>query len=504
LLLLAALVAGSLSAGCRGGGGSPTQTSRTLRVAVEDDLSSLDPALAFDTWSTSVVHACTRRLVDYDATGKLVGDLATEWSAADGGKTYTFTLREARYSDGTPIEAAHFKAALERVLDDATASPGRDFYTGITAIEAPDPRRLVIRLAAASPTFLKVLGMTFAAPLKPGASADRGPGSGPYFVKEYAPGARVVLARNPHDPGNGEAVDEIVLQLNINQALQVTRLKSGEVDLLPAIPPQEYDRVMGDAAERARVVQGVVNQTWYFGMDTSRRPFDDPRVRRAALLALNHEQYARLGDGGEPAVGVLPPKVGGFRAGRRPPARNLAEARRLLAAAGYPDGIPESLGVTLWLAANERYQRRGELLQSDLAEAGIRVQLRAVAFSEYRKGYRTQAHCWYGGWYPDFPDAGNFLEPVLHSRNVGPGKSNAARYRNPAFDALLDRAARMEDGPARDALYAQADALLAQDLPWLPLSYEVETRWFRPGVTGVTVHPVWRQMLTGIGKSGSG
>jgi len=157
----------------------------------------------------------------------------------------------------------------------------------------------------------------------------------------------------------------------------------------------------------------------------------------------------------------------------------------------------------LWLAANDRYRRQAEAIQSDLAAVGVEVELRAVTFSEYLTGYRTSADCWFGGWYPDFPDADNFLEPVLHGKNIRPGKSpNAARYRNPRVDALLDRAHVTPVGAAREALYREAEELILQDLPWIPLYYEVETRYYREGVTGVRVHPVWRQILTGIGWGG--
>jgi peptide/nickel transport system substrate-binding protein/oligopeptide transport system substrate-binding protein len=256
--------------------------------------------------------------------------------------------------------------------------------------------------------------------------------------------------------------------------------------------------VKQDPQEKDNLVQGVVNQTWYFGMNTARPPWNNPKVRRAALLAIDRERLAGIGGPGELANGFLPPHVPGYDPARKLPAQNVAEAKRLLAEAGFPNGTPKSV---MWLANNEQYQRKAELIQADLAAAGIVVELHPVTFSEYRTGYRTQADCWYGGWYPDFPDAGNFLEPVLHGKNIGAGKSNAARYDNPAFNRLLDQGHSTPEGPARNALYRRAEDLLVADLPWVPLTFEVETRYFRDGVTGVVVHPVWRHMLTGINKS---
>ena len=507
-LTLAALLT-VLVAGCGGpqsgsvAGGSAAPANNTLTVATADgDLKSLDTAQAYDTWSTAVVHACTRRLVDYDADGKLVPDLAAKWNAAPGGLTYTFHLRAGeKFADGTPIEARHFKAALDRIRDPKTAAAGADFYSAIAAVDAPDASQLVVRLKAPEPTLLNVLAMTFAAPLPDGQPSDR-PDSGPYFVETYDPGQSVVLAKNPHYSGPAAPLDRIVLQLGVAEPLQLTRFRSGEVDLLPSIPPAEYGRVMGDPALRDNVAQGVVNQTWYFGMNVSRTPWSDARVRRAAFLAIDRERHARLSATGKPANGILPPRVPGYDPARVLPKPDPAAAKRLLAQAGYPNGLPQTQAPVLVLAANDQYQRHAEAIQSDLRAVGIPLELRSMTLSEYLTAYRTNADCWFGGWYPDFPDAGNFFIPVLHGKGVrDTGKSpNAAHYRNAPVDELLSRAAATPLGPEREKLFRKAEDLILEDLPWIPLYFETETRYFRDGVTGVRVHPIWRQILTGIGK----
>jgi ABC-type transport system substrate-binding protein len=498
-----------LIAGCGGGSSTPSGSgdtapkggsaaSQKLTFAIPDDISSLDPAKAFDTWSTAVVHAVTRRLVDYDLNGKLVPDLAEKWDRAADGKSYTFHLRpDIQYADGAAIEAGHFKAAIERVLDAKTASPGASFYSGFAALEAPEARTLVVRLKAPDPTLLNLMGLTFAAPFPPGQDPAKPAASGPYMLAEYAPGTRVVLKRNTSDSQSAGWADEIEVQLSVAQPLQLTRFKSGEVDLLPGIPPAEYSKVLRDPAEKDNLAQGVVNQTWYFGMNVTRAPWDNPKVRRAALLAINRDLHARFAGAGQVANGILPPHVPGYDPQRTLPAPNVEEAKKLLAEAGFPNGIPDSQKTVMWLANSEQYQRHAQAIQSDLRAAGIPVDLRPVTFSEYRTGYRTKADCWYGGWYPDFPDAGNFMEPVFHAGS----SSNAAHYKNPKVDQLLDRAHTMPEGDARSAVYREAEDLLLEDLPWIPLYFEVETRYFRDGVQGVVVHPVWRHMLTGIKKT---
>lgn len=500
--LLPALLAVSGCGGSGGpsGGGTPGgapggANGGTLTVATADDVKSVDPAIAFDTWSTAVVHAITRRLVDYDAEGKLIPDLAEKWETSADGKSYTFHLRaDAKFDDGTPIQAEHFVHAIQRVQDPKTASSGSGFYENIAEIAAKDPQTLIVKLKAAEPTLLNVMGMTFAAPEKEGQSADHPAASGPYKLDHFSPGSEVVLTRNPNDAKNTSKLEKIVVQLGVDQALQLTRFTSSEVDLLPGIPPAQYAQVMADPAEKQRVVQGVVNQTWYFGLNTSKAPWSNPKVRRAALLALDRNRHVQIAGAGQLANGVLPPHVPGYNPERKLPDQNVEEAKRLVAEVG---SVAKS---TLWFASNEQNQRHAEAIASDLQAVGIPVELRPLALSQFLTGYRKDADCWYNGWYPDFPDAGNFLEPVLLGKNIGPGKSNAARYNNPKFNTLLEQAHGTPLGPEREALYRQAEDLLVEDLPWIPLYFEEETRYFREGVSGVTVHPVWRQMLTGIDK----
>ena len=482
----------------------PTSSVRagavTLRTATSTDVRTLDSALAYDTWSTAVVHALTRRLVDYDEEGRLVGDLAESWEVADDGLTYTFHLREAKYEDGSTIQAAHFKRALDRVRDPATASPGASFYGGIEKITTVDERTLRLVLSTPDPTLLNKLAMTFAAPYSPAGAEGKPLASGSYRLVARRP-QELELARNPHDDQAGSMADTLILQLQVPEDLQMTRFRNGELDLLTGLSLADLALVKRDPVEAGRLVQAPVSQTWYFGMNITRPPFDHPKVRQAVLHAIDRERQVLLAGAGAEATGILPPELPGYRSEQKLPARDLAKAKALLAEAGYPQGLPKSLTATMWLATGELYERRAEAVQADLREAGIPVELRSGTMSEYLTAYKN-ADCWYGGWYPDFPDAGNFLEPLFHSRSITPRNSlNSTRYRNAEVDRLLDAAQATPLGPDRQTLYRQAEDLILADAPWAPLYFEVETRYYRPGVTGVRVHPVWRQKLTGISKS---
>jgi len=489
--------------------------SPVLRLVIPDELKTLDPAHAYDTYSSAVSHAICAGLVDYDEGTSLVPDLAAGWEISDQGRRYEFTLRPGvRFSTGAPVTSEDCRASLERVMRPETASNVRSFLAGIvgarevmegragrcTGIATPAADRLVIRLKEPSPTFLYVLAMNLGAIL-PRDTARRPPeevswrpiGAGPYRVARWD-GTTLTLAPNPHHP-DATQLRPIALETRASDpALMMARFAAGEVHVLPLVPPAELARVRHDPALRGRFLEKPVNQTWYLGMNTRMKPFDDARVRRAVSLAINRQRQAQLEGAGVVATGMLPPTMPGHDPDLVPDPHDPRRARELLAEAGHWQG----LRTTMWITPS--YRRRAEAIQADLRAVGIEVELRVVDLPTYLDGYKREntAPCWYGGWYPDYPDPSSFLEVLFHSRNISPTKSlNATRYSNPEVDRLLDRAARMPLGEARLALYREAERRILADAPVVPLYYEVETRLWQPGVEGVEIHPVWRYLRLG-------
>lgn len=473
-----------LLAGCRPRG----EAGSAALVVTADDARTTSTLEAYDTWSTALVHACTRRLFDYNSRAELVPDLAREVRRSPGGERYELLLkRGARFADETPITAEHFAAALESLRSPTSPSPGSSFYSALERVEPIAADRLVLTLSRPDPVLLNALAMTFASPLHPSRDLSQGGASGPYSLSGYEPGVAARL-----EPRQRDAVP-LKIQFRVEEPLQLARMAGGEADLLPSVPPSMVGRLMASPEDRTRLVSQVVSQTWYFGMNTTRAPWNNQQVRRAVSLCLDRRRCARLAATGVAAACILPPFVPGHDPNRPLPEVDLTAARRLM------EGAPAGDAGDLWLPNNATAVKMGQSIQADLRQIGIQVRLRSVTLSEYLTGYRTDAGCWFGGWYPDFPDAGNFLEPVLHRRSIKPGRSpNAARYSNPGADRLMDRAAGLVPGPERAWLYAEAEKLILAGNPWVPLYYESETRFRSPRLQGVTVHPVWRQILTGM------
>jgi ABC-type transport system substrate-binding protein len=220
----------------------------------------------------------------------------------------------------------------------------------------------------------------------------------------------------------------------------------------------------------------------YIGINTTRGPLKDSRVRQAINLSINRQlMVQRLISGrGYLAAGVIPPSLGGADTTRRAYPYDTLRARQLLREAGYPNGID----VELWVGANPVYQRMVETAQAYLKQSGIRAKIvqreSAAAREAARKG---QADMILKDWYADYPDAENFLYPLLHSANLGPG-GNVSFFQNPEFDRIVDLSRREPDEAKRNVLYRQADSLAFVEAPMVFLYFYNELYAVQPWIKG--------------------
>jgi ABC-type transport system substrate-binding protein len=216
-------------------------------------------------------------------------------------------------------------------------------------------------------------------------------------------------------------------------------------------------------------------------------------------MAIDKRRIVQLINGrGEPAAGILPPTMPGFNPALEGLPHDPAQARRLLAQAGLADGFE----TTYACVANDTQRKVAQAIQQDLAGVGIRVTIKPMALPTYlqAKSTRGQVAIGSGNWSQDYPDPGNFLTTMFHGKNVHDTESlNDSFYVNPAVDALLDRAEASREPAKRARLFRQAEALIIQDAPAVPLYHPV--KYHLPGrrVVGYHVHPIWGLWLQGVG-----
>ncbi len=501
-----------LSSGCRAGS-APLQLApgaMVLHLASRDDIPTLDPVAGYDTASWAFEQMLFDTLVRYSDSGvNLVPDAAIRWESSADARTFTFHLRhDIRFSNGRAVTSADFKYEIERVLDPINNSQGIEYYraiagaaqysigqaTTVVGIGTPDPWTIIFHLTAPDPIFLDKVAMPFAAAVpretvvRYGRDFSRHAlGSGPFMLKEWRSGQRIVLVRNPYYFINGlPRLDAVVEQMGVDDDLEWLKYETGEIDL-SAISPAEFPYVMKTPRLKALTLKLVMLATDYLGMNCQMGPFTDMRVRRAFNYAINKDKFiAVFNRRGVAASGILPPGLPGYDPGIQGYSYDPAKARRLLEQAG----IARNFTPVLWVRADQTQIVLAESIQQDLALVGIHVLLKPVAWQPFLEAIRqpNTVELALSGWEADFPDPENFLE-VLFGRKQW-GANNNSFYYDPRVDALFAQAAPLTNMNERYTIYDEAQKIIVGDAPWVFLYYPVAYVIRQPWVHGYVLNPM--------------
>jgi ABC-type transport system substrate-binding protein len=490
--------------------GASTDVPATyLRLAGVDEVPTLDPALGYDTTSWFFEQMLFNTLLDYDDRGALIPELARSWVRSSDGLAYTFDLRDdVRFSNGRALLAADVKFSIERVLTPGTRSQGIEFFTRIAGatdfvagrasevrgLQVLGEHQLQIELERFDPLLLHKLALQFAAVVPREAVAEWGEdftrhpiGSGPFVLRQWSTGQRLLLARNPtyFMPGLPR-LEGVARAVGLNDQLAWFKYEAGELDVT-SIPPPEFPRVSRDPRYTPLLRKETSLRTQYLGLNCEIAPFTDVRVRRAVNHAINKRKLLRLiNDRGVAAKGILPPNMPGYDPDVPGYDFDPARARALLAEAGYASGVQ----TTLWVRSDEDSRRLAQAIQQDLADVGIRAEIQPIAWGPFLQAVKTPSlvPMFLLGWEADFPDPSNFLEVLFHSKNRG--SNNDAFFSNADVDALLDRAALTVEPAERLQLLRRAERVILAQAPWVPLYHPVAYEVVLPRVQNFRLNPL--------------
>jgi peptide/nickel transport system substrate-binding protein/oligopeptide transport system substrate-binding protein len=516
---VALALAHPLAVACRADTGSPER--RTLIDSRDTyDPRSLDPALSTDVPTGRAVSYLFDGLTLFTPDAQLVPGLAERWEVSEDGRTYTFHLRRGvTFHDGTPFRAANVIASWQRVLDPAVRGGrgwplypirgAREFADGkasaITGLSAPDDHTVVVTLDEPLAVFPKLLAMPVAAIVPERVPADFGQkpvGTGPWKLVEWKHDDYLHFARNDQYWGGAPAAESLLARIIPEPSTAVAEFEAGNVDVLQ-VPEGETRQWEQTDVRSARQQTAPALRLYNVAINTQRGPLRDPRVRQAINLAVDVRTILQqlAGGRGRLAAGVVPPALEGADTTRAPYGYDVARARRLLTEAGYPNGID----VELWSSTTPPFPRIAETIQGYLGEAGIRVRLvqreAAAAREASRKG---EVDMLLKDWFADYPDAENFLYPLLHSANAGVG-GNVSFYASPAYDSLVSRSRRETVDSTRAALYAEADSIAFADAPMLFLWFYNDLYAVQPWIQGFEVPTIFNgQRWTRVRVGGAG
>ena len=441
--------------------------------------------------------------------------VAERWEVSPDGLTYTFHLREAKWSDGAPVTADDFAWSWRRVLDPATAAEyaymlypirgAKAYYDEMqktggkgdwskVGVRVEDPRRLVVELEQPCAYFLDLTAFSTYLPVRADGIEQHGErwtfppdliSNGPYRLAEWRFRSRMRWEKNPHY-WNAAAVPLERIELRAfedsNTALQAYETEA--VDLTAAVPGLAIEPLLEErnAGKRSDVLYAVNFGTYFYRFNCTKPPLTDARVRRALALAIDRQAIIeRAARGGQqPAFVLVPPGVAGYVS---PPGfvEDVEAAKRLLAEAGYPGGrgLPE---LAVLINKSVDHVRVAEMLQQQWRDRlGIRVRIEQVEWKVFLDTVqRLEYQVARGSWYGDYIDPNTFLDMFVTG-----GGNNQTGWSSAAYDALIARAARETDPKARLKTFAEAETILLREAPIFPIYVYTTTMLARPGLAGV-------------------
>jgi len=481
--------------------GSPHAPSRHELIDSRDeyDPRSLDPALSVDVPTGRAVGYLFDGLTRFSPDAAVEPGLAERWEVTPDGRTYTFHLHAGvKFQDGRPCTARNVLHSWMRALDPATKSGAsqflfpiagaKEFNAGtaktISGVVIRDDTTLVVTLTQPLAIFPKMLAMPVASVVPDSTPANFGEhpiGTGPWRLVEWKHDDYLLFARNASYFGGAPKTDSLRARIIAEPSTAVAEYESGNVDILE-IPASEAEEWVNDESRKPQLMSTPALELVYVGINTTRGPLADPRVRQAINYAVDVGKIIErlVGGRGTRAAGVVPPALAGYDSTRKPYSYDPAKARALLAAAGHPNGID----IELWTSSTPLYLRIAETMQAYLNAVGIRTKIvqreAAAARAAARKG---QTDLILKDWYADYPDAEDFLYPLLHSDNRGAG-GNISFYSNAAYDSIVTASRRELDDAKRNALYRRADSIAFADAPMLFLYFYDELYAVQPWIKG--------------------
>ena len=482
---------GATASGATAGGAA--KRGGTLSFGRQTGPTQLDPANSIVEGDVYTLDKIFEPLYITNSAGQLVPWLAKGYTVSSDGKTYTFALRPGvKFSDGTPLTADDVVFSIQRAASDKNG-PLSFLDFAIKSLKADGDSSVVATLSQPWAPFLSDISV-FANAILPkdfGGKSESAffaspVGTGPFTLQSFTKGGNVSLARNPNYWQAGkpylDAVDFVYIGDDNQRVLQ---LKSGQVQVISAVPAVQVAALQGDSSVTLKEFGSWAVDLLFFNEKVPQ--FADRHVRRAISYALDIPAIAKATTYGtaQPGGSFFPPTLQYYK--NVPTlSYNLASAKAELAQSKYPHGFSFTLLVS---SGNSQYVAAATIIQQQLKALGITVtlsQLDDAAFHTAFEAFNYQAMI--NGATNDISDPDEMASFQVDVKNGG-SSSFWTYYDNPTAINLVHQAETELDATKRAALYAQIQAIVAQDAPYIPLDYPPNIYAWSPRVNGFAVNP---------------
>jgi ABC-type transport system substrate-binding protein len=513
-LWVALLVLVAVSAACAPSStGAPGRTARILTGAP----ASLDPAVEGDATSAAISAQLFESLTTFDSDLRLQPALAESWAFDPGGRRVTFRLRPGlTFSDGSPLRPSDVVRSWLRLIDPAAPSPLASLALDITGADdylrgrSTDPasvglhaddgaNTLTVDLATPAQDFPDIIaGPTFGvvpprvgtdpAALAPGASFVA---SGGYTLTAESD-TDLTLTANPNYWAGPPAISGLDLVEDIGGPREVEAFESNELDYVGITNGDAswiaYDQTLGP---QLREVTSLTTE--YYGFDTTRPPFDDVRVRQAFAAAVDWRRLAGLAGAygaAVPANSMVPPGIPGRSDADFVPPYDPAAARKLLAQAGYPGGV--GFPATTLMTGGGPFD---EAVVDDVKrELGISLTFELSGDGYFDRLATDPPQMWALGWVADYPGRNDFLGVLLGTGAL----ANYGKWSSKPFDAAIAEARQAADPAVASRSFDQAEAIVRNEVPVIPVLYRQEWALSRPDLLGATQNGMGILRMAGL------
>ncbi|MFD2371846.1 peptide ABC transporter substrate-binding protein [Brevibacillus sp. GCM10020057] len=529
-LVSSVAVLGTALAGCGGGqqaaepaqqpaGNTQSQTPaapaekkpQVLRINLHSEPPTADPGIAEDTTSGAVILATFDGLTRIGADEKPHEAAAESYTVSDDKLTYTFKIRDAKWSNGDPVTAHDFEYAWKRALDPKTASNyayqlyyiknGEKANKGEAklddvGVKALDDKTLEVKLENPTPFFLELLAFRTYFPVnqkvveangKWAGEAATHVGNGPFKIESWEHKSKMVLVKNENywDKDNVK-LDKIEFSMVEDENTELSMFENGELDWAGAPMSSLPTDAIPALKEQGKITTKPIAGTYWYKFNTEKPPFNNVKIRKAFAFAIDRQGLIDniLQTGQLPATGAVPPSMvlnpnGYFKD------NDVETAKKLLDEGMKELGISKLPPITLSYNTSEAHKKIAEAIQDQWKKnLGVDVKLENKEWKVYLEDlHEGNFQVGRMGWLGDFNDPINFLE-LYKDKNGG---NNDTRWENPKFKELLNKSSLESDLDKRKQILAEAEQVLMDDMPIMPIYFYTESWVQNPNVKGVQI-----------------